>query len=64
MHFSREFALMSALACSHLIAPLASIARLLNPILKLQAATGDNHTRTCDQRPVCGNRLSTLAPHI
>jgi len=55
---------MSALACSHLIAPLASIARLLNPILKLQAATGDNHTRTCDQRPVCGNRLSTLAPHI
>jgi hypothetical protein len=30
------------------IAPLASIAGLLKPILKLQAATGDDNARTCD----------------
>jgi hypothetical protein len=37
-------------------ATLASIASLLKPILKLQAATGDDDTRTCDLWPVCGNR--------
>jgi len=37
-------------------ATLASIAGLLKPILKLQAATGDDDTRTGDLRPVCGNR--------
>jgi hypothetical protein len=35
---------------------LASIASLLKPILKLQAATRDDDTRICDLRPVCGNR--------
>jgi hypothetical protein len=35
---------------------LASIARLLKPILKLQAATRNDDTRICDLRPVCGNR--------
>jgi hypothetical protein len=37
-------------------AALASIAGLLKPILKLQAATKDDDTRICDLRPVCGNR--------
>ena len=35
---------------------MASIAGLLKPILKLQAATRDDDTRICDLRPVCGNR--------
>ena len=38
-------------------AAFASIAGLLKPILKLQAATRDDDTRTCDLRPVCGNRV-------
>ena len=37
-------------------AALASIAGLLKPILKLQAATRDDDTRICDLRPVCGDR--------
>jgi len=39
-----------------IIGPLAPIAGLLEPVLKLQASTGVDNSRTCDLRPVCGNR--------
>jgi hypothetical protein len=37
-------------------AVLASIAGLLQSVLKLQASTGDDNTRTGDLRPICNNR--------
>ena len=35
---------------------LAPVTGLLKSILKLQAPTGNDDARTCDLRPVCGNR--------
>ena len=39
-----------------IVSVLASVAGFLKSILKLQAAAGDNDTRTCDLRPGGDNR--------